>query len=636
MDAAIETRFIELKAAGELPSPTGVALALLELTQRDEVSIKEIGKVIQTDPTLTGRLLKFANSAYVGLRRPVVAINDAVILLGVHVVRQLTLGLSVLSNSRNGPCKGFDYAEFWSRSLATALAAQTLCTIKKPFAPEEVFTCGLLSQVGCLALASLHPNAYGRIQTATSDGAELTRLERQNFSVDHTELTIVLMEDWGLPSVFLEAVRYHEQTNNNKPLEDRRAQAVAEILHMAAHIGKMCVALEGAQATLLSNLLLLGERQGLEEAAVGRLFDSIVRQWLDWGKLLEVPTHQAPSFGEVVEKARRGGAVLVPEGRPGLRILVVDDDPVVLRMLTHHLEAGGHQILTATNGRAGLQRALDSQPQLVITDWIMPEMDGLSLCRALREARLGQLLYIIMLTMQEDEEHLIAAFNAGADDYVVKPYSLRALEARIRGGERLIRLQEEVQREKDENRRYLAELAVMNRRLREAALTDPLTELPNRRYAMEYVVKEWAASERSGLPLACLMVDVDHFKRFNDRCGHDIGDKVLRETAAVLRGAARASDLACRFGGEEFIVICANTDASSAKHLAERLRRAVESHMPTMSAFGAPLTVSIGVAVRHQDMSSSADLIKAADQALLRAKSTGRNRVCLALGISAP
>ncbi len=118
----------------------------------------------------------------------------------------------------------------------------------------------------------------------------------------------------------------------------------------------------------------------------------------------------------------------------------------------------------------------------------------------------------------------------------------------------------------------------MNRRLREAALTDPLTELPNRRCAMEHVLKEWAACERGGFPLACLMVDVDHFKRFNDCHGHELGDKVLRDTAAVLRGAARTNDLACRFGGEEFVVICANTDEDSANRLAERLRRAVELH----------------------------------------------------------
>lgn len=631
MDATVGNRFHELKAAGELPSPTGVAVALLELTQKEDASIKEITRVIQTDPALTGRLLKLANSGFVGVRRAVVSIQHAVILLGVHVVRQLTLGLSVLANSRRGPCQGFDYLGFWSRSLATALAAQALCEKRRAFPSEEAFTCGLLSQVGCLAMASLYPDSYGALQRAASSGAELTQLERSTLSVDHTELTVALLDDWGLPSVCLEAVREHEDLADKDNLpQDSRERALAQTLHLAAQIGRACVARDAQRAALLPQLVVSGQRYGLAEPDVGPLFDAIARDWVEWGKLLEVPAQSGINFSEMVEQVRRSEATTFGERQEGLRILVIDDDPLVLRRLTHHLEKSGQRVLTATNGRAGLQIALDAKPQLVITDWMMPEMDGLALCRTLRRARFGQLLYIIMLTMQENEEHLVAAFDAGADDYVVKPYSPRVLEARIRGGERLIRLQQRIACEQEDNRRYLAELAVMNRRLREAALTDPLTELPNRRYAMEHVLKEWAASERGGFPLACLMVDVDHFKRFNDCCGHDVGDKVLRDTAAVLRGAARTNDLACRFGGEEFVVICANTDAASASHLAERLRRAIELHGKRVSAAGVPLTVSIGVAVRRPDMQSTSELLKAADHALLKAKSTGRNRVCVA------
>jgi two-component system cell cycle response regulator len=631
MEVTVGNRFHELKAAGELPSPTGVALKLLELTQREDASIQEVVRVIQTDPALTGRLLKFANSGFVGLRRPVVSIKDAIILLGVHVVRQLTLGLSVLSNSRQGPCQGFDYIGFWSRSLATALAAQALCKQGRAFPPEEVFTCGLLSQVGCLAMASLYPESYGRLLRTASSGIELTRLERSTLSADHTELTLALLSDWGLARVHLDAIREHEQvSDNDNLLPGSRERALAEILYLAAHIGRTCVAAAPERAILLPQLIAFGSEHGLGEADVGSLFDAVVRDWVEWGELLEVPAKAEISFAQMVEQIRRTEAI--PSGAPhqDLRILIIDDDPLILRRLTHHLVKDGQQVLTASNGRVGLRVALEEKPQLVITDWMMPEMDGLALCRALRQARFGQLLYIIMLTMREDEEHLVAAFDAGADDYVVKPCSPRVLEARIRGGERLIRLQQEIECEKEDNRRYLAELAVMNRRLREAALTDPLTELPNRRCALEHVLKEWAASERGGFPLACLMVDVDYFKRFNDCYGHDVGDKVLRDTAAVLRGAARANDLACRFGGEEFVVICANTDAASANHLAERLRRAVELHGKRISAAGVPLTVSIGVAVRCPGMRSSSEFLKAADLALLKAKSSGRNRVCVA------
>lgn len=634
MNADLERRLVELKAAGELPSPTGVALRLLELTQRDDTSTREIARAIQADPALTGRLLKFANSAYVGLGRAIVAVDDAVILLGIHVVRQLALGLSVLSNTRQGPCKDFDYLNFWSRSLATAVAAQTLCAPKRPFPPAEAFTCGLLGQVGCLALATLFPDTYGELQSTVTRPDELLRLEQSRLSTDHVELTAALLSDWGLPRVYVEAVRCHTQLNKAKAAASprQREYRLAEILRLAAHIGRMCIAPQERRTQLLPELLELGGSQGLTANDVETLFDAAVQQWIDWGRILDVPTEDISRFAEVMEKVQQeeGHAREVEASHSGLRILVVDDDPLALRLLTRHLEKAGHQVLTAADGQQGLKLALDAKPQLVITDWMMPGIDGLALCRALREARLGQLLYIVMLTMCEDENQLVAAFEAGADDYLVKPYSQRVLEARIRGGERLIRLQEAVEREQEENRRHLEELAVMNRRLRDAALTDQLTELPNRRYAMDHLSKEWASSERTGMPLACLVLDVDHFKSFNDRCGHDVGDKVLRQTAAVLRGTARASDLACRFGGEEFVVVCTNTDERAARSVGERLRHAVESYRLDNDTCAGNVTVSVGAAIRTERMSSPDDLLKAADRALYQAKRTGRNRVCYA------
>jgi PleD family two-component response regulator len=128
----------------------------------------------------------------------------------------------------------------------------------------------------------------------------------------------------------------------------------------------------------------------------------------------------------------------------------------------------------------------------------MPEMDGIALCKSLRATKPGQRIYLIILTALEDEDHLIEAFEAGVDDYIVKPLNERVIKARLRAGQRVIRLQEEIEREREEIRRYAAELAVTNRRLQEAALTDMLTALPNRRYGMDRMEQEWAAAKRSG------------------------------------------------------------------------------------------------------------------------------------------
>jgi diguanylate cyclase (GGDEF)-like protein len=159
-------------------------------------------------------------------------------------------------------------------------------------------------------------------------------------------------------------------------------------------------------------------------------------------------------------------------------------------------------------------------------------------------------------------------------------------------------------------------------------MTDPLTKLPNRRYAMEHLNQEWASAERTGLPLACLMIDVDHFKRFNDEHSHEMGDRVLQEIAAVLRSTARISDLVSRWGGEEFMLVCSNTDADAAYKLAERLRLAVQDYTSSAPCKMHP-TVSVGGGTRDPSMSDPADLLNVADRALLVAKRTGRNRVVL-------
>ncbi len=316
----------------------------------------------------------------------------------------------------------------------------------------------------------------------------------------------------------------------------------------------------------------------------------------------------------------------VPADR--FRVLVVDDDPVSQRQLAHFLAETGVEVLTAGDGREGLRAALKQSPHLIITDWIMPEMDGPDLCKALRATSRGAFLYIIMLTMHEEEARLLEAFEAGANDYLIKPFNQRVLAARFGAGRRIIELQRELERERDENQRHIGELSVLNRRLKESAMTDALTGLPNRRYAMEQLERAWSAAKRADSPLACMLIDVDNFKYINDNCGHDVGDYALQAVAMLMSDVARKSDIVCRLGGDEFIVICADTNAEAAYALGERARETVESHR--MSHSRRPVTITIGVAAREADMQTPTEFLRAADQALLQAKRDGRNCVGLA------
>jgi diguanylate cyclase (GGDEF)-like protein len=310
-----------------------------------------------------------------------------------------------------------------------------------------------------------------------------------------------------------------------------------------------------------------------------------------------------------------------------LRVLVVDDDISVRALIKAMLVDAGYEVIEAGDGQEGFEQALETRPQIMITDWVMPRMDGVELTRALRQTKLGRGIYILILTALEAEEKLVEAFDAGVDDFMSKPLRPRVLGARLRAGQRVVMLQREIERDREEIRRFAAELAVTNRRLHEAALTDVLTGFPNRRYAIERFQQEWQASNRSRRPLSCMMIDVDNFKAINDTHGHDVGDIVLKRTAQAIKSGLRAQDVVCRTGGDEFVVICPETDLDAARVCAERVRKAVADVALTVGTRDFRGSVSIGVAAREPGMTDIDALLKRADEGLYQAKQGGRNRV---------
>ena len=319
-------------------------------------------------------------------------------------------------------------------------------------------------------------------------------------------------------------------------------------------------------------------------------------------------------------------------GADALRVLIVTQDPAQLQTLRRSLTAAGHAVLGAGSRDEGLRVVLETNPHLLLLDWLTPPGESLALCKGLREARIGKQLYIMLLTDSTDEERLVKAFEAGVDEYVVKPVNPRLLAAQIRAGQRILQLQEEVNRDKEELRHYAAELAVANRRLQQDALEDVLTGLPNRRCAVDRLNQEWASAVRTGRPLACLVADIDRFKQVNDTYGHDIGDIVLRETAHAIRNTLRTTDLVCRLGGEEFVVICRDTTLEGGRLCAERIRARVEKNAIQAPPYSGGVTLSVGVAAREETMRHADDLLKTVDVAVYQAKQTGRNRVCVAAG----
>ncbi|GAC1531275.1 MAG: diguanylate cyclase [Acidimicrobiales bacterium] len=287
------------------------------------------------------------------------------------------------------------------------------------------------------------------------------------------------------------------------------------------------------------------------------------------------------------------------------------------------MEALGHECAVVENGEQAWQQLTESGADVLITDWMMPGLDGLELCRRIRAEANGTYTYLIVATSMGERENVLAGMHAGADDYLTKPIDPFDLEARLIAAERVTSLHAQLSR-------YRAELV-------RVACTDPLTQLRNRLSLTDHLSELHARSERYGRPYCLIMCDVDLFKIYNDTYGHQAGDRALQAIASVLSKEARMGDDVYRYGGEEFLLLLPEQSSSSAAVLAERLRQMVEA-LGMDRHGGAPgraITISLGIAeFRPSNRTSSEELLNSADAALYQAKVEGRNRVVLASSAS--
>ncbi len=298
-----------------------------------------------------------------------------------------------------------------------------------------------------------------------------------------------------------------------------------------------------------------------------------------------------------------------------MKVLVADDSIVSQHLLGATLKKWGYEVVLAGDGTQAweiLQRA--DAPALAVIDWMMPGLTGLELCKNIREQAREPYIYILLLTSKNLKEDLIQGMDAGADDYIVKPFDQHELNVRLRAGMRLVELQ--------------AELLSAREALREQATKDSLTKIWNRSSILENLRGELARSERDAKPVGVILVDLDHFKGINDAFGHFAGDVVLQEATERMRHSIRNYDAIGRYGGEEFLILVPGCDEMSTFAQAERLRSHLAKGQIQLPTTGVTLTASFGCTSALPGRHTTAEmLVRRADEALYLAKKLGRNRV---------
>jgi len=302
--------------------------------------------------------------------------------------------------------------------------------------------------------------------------------------------------------------------------------------------------------------------------------------------------------------------------RADLAVLVADDSQVSRQSVQDALATEQYRVLVAVSGREALDLFAIHRPAVVITDWLMPDVTGLELCQSIREQSSDSYVYIILLTVLTDKSKVVKGLEAGADDYLTKPFHPEELLARVRSGLRIVKLQRQ--------------LEAKNRRLGEMARDDALTGLLNRRAILEQAAGQLHGAKRYDHSLWVVMADLDHFKSVNDTYGHDAGDEVLKTFADILKANIRQSDSCGRLGGEEFLLVMTHLRVNGLRVVVERIRQQFALQRFNSNGESFLVTASFGAAMACGETGDLRRLLMQADTALYAAKRSGRNRMELA------
>jgi diguanylate cyclase (GGDEF)-like protein len=604
-----ESLLLQIQALGQLPSPSHTAMRLFSLLQTGESGLKDIVAVVKSDPTLTVRLLRLANRPGNGAVRPAVAVEEALVRLGLNAAVHLAAGLSVLDEAlSNHSGEVSAYLDLCRLSLAAAVTSEWLCGQPGiPAGAAEMFTCALLARVGQLALLRFYPDAYSGFVASTNQVDELVQLERKNFGIDHVAIGTALLNDWGFPAVLVEVIRMAESSLEERAGNERKV-VMAQVLHASWEIAPLLVS--GATEPLIpvvrTTMAMLGVATSDED--VQRAVVRLQKGWDVWCK--------EHGFGTPAPEADRETGVMEQVGNAHPVTVVFYAEPCELKPVwIAALEAAGYRIVESGTLEESGRQLTSGHAEILVA---MVHRRTLYVHVATLSAMVtGNGHAALLLHNVQDEQEHAELLLLGMDAVLPLEVSPALLCAQVTRAARRIQSYRQLESERSAHRKLLSQLAVTTRKLHRQTLTDPLTGLANRRMADAFLKRHWAQAERRRSPLSCLLIDLDNFKQINDAHGHDAGDRVLQEMSNILKRQVRQEDLAVRLGGDEFLMVCPMASEADMEVLRKRLMTAAAQ----VTLETGPLVFSTGIAERDPcSMKSPGDLLRAADQKLISVK----------------
>lgn len=625
---------------------------LFEMTADGDHTTREVADVVESDPALTAKVLKVINSPFYGLRFKISTLSHAIAMLGIPALTSLASGIAAF------PCGdeegAFDKCRYWAHSLAVASAARAIAKEVHYDLPEEAYIGGLLHDLGKVVLDQYAPDAFAAsLDAFETTGEDRIDLERKCLGMDHSQVGALVAEKWNLPKILKDAVQFHHEPEDRLRSFPRKHRELVGIVAAADRLCWACGLGSAGDGRIAADELTLADGTTLRPEQIDRVLAEVTKEFEVTAHRLGFEYAEGGDFLACLRAAngKADRALSGKERRLSLPDRVAEIGQVVRRARRFQtVEEMIEGSLLAIQGGLGLDRVLflqvdldeerlqgkwlfdDTRITVDVRDISLPlNPDGL-IGTALRD---GGAQLVDNWATDGDLLRYLGVVEVAAAAVIVNQQPLGVLSA-----DYFFR-NHEITPEDVSLLGILAcdlglaiENLVLSRqasKLRSLAAKDELTGLNNRRNLMKLLQKEIERAQRYGSPLSAVMIDIDHFKDFNDNYGHQAGDVILMEVAQLITAASREIDVIGRYGGEEFLVVLPETHVDQAIVYAERLRSTVE-HFGRERQKTYPschLSISVGVTSLLRERDDLEQLIHRVDHALYAAKDRGRNRVCV-------